>query len=77
MRNKYIAALLAIFLGLFGVHKFYLGQKTAGIIYLIFFWTGIPEILGIIEGIIYLFTSQEKFDKKYNQDKLSQQVLAA
>ncbi|NLL55748.1 MAG: TM2 domain-containing protein [Clostridiales bacterium] len=77
MRNKYIAALLAIFLGLFGVHKFYLGQKTAGIIYLIFFWTGIPEILGIIEGIIYLFTSQEKFDKKYNQDKLSQQVSAA
>ncbi|HKL73746.1 MAG TPA: TM2 domain-containing protein, partial [Clostridia bacterium] len=48
MKNKYIAALLAIFLGLFGVHKFYLGQKTAGIVYLIFFWTGIPEILGII-----------------------------
>lgn len=70
MRNKYIAALLAIFLGLFGIHKFYLGQKTAGIIYLIFFWTGIPEILGIIEGIIYLFTSEESFNKKYNHSEI-------
>lgn len=70
MRNKYIAALLAIFLGLFGIHKFYLGQKTAGIIYLIFFWTGIPEILGIIEGIIYLFTSEESFNKKYNHSEV-------
>jgi TM2 domain-containing membrane protein YozV len=69
MRNKYIAALLAIFLGLFGIHKFYLGQKTAGIIYLIFFWTGIPEIIGIVEGIIYLFTSEENFNKKYNADR--------
>lgn len=70
MKNKYIAALLAIFLGLFGIHKFYLGQKTAGIMYLIFFWTGIPEIIGIVEGIIYLFTSEEKFNEKYNADRI-------
>ena len=69
MKNKYIAALLAIFLGLFGVHKFYLGQKNAGIIYLIFFWTGIPEIIGIVEGVIYLFTSEESFNKKYDAHK--------
>jgi TM2 domain-containing membrane protein YozV len=72
MRNKYVAALLAIFLGLFGVHKFYLGQKTAGIIYLIFFWTGIPEIIGFFEGIIYLFTGEENFNKKYNNTTQSQ-----
>lgn len=74
MKNKYIAALLAIFLGLFGIHKFYLGQKTAGIIYLIFFWTGIPEILGIIEGIIYLFTSEENFNKKYNHSEVQSSI---
>lgn len=74
MKNKYIAALLAIFLGLFGVHKFYLGQKTAGIVYLIFFWTGIPEILGIIEGVIYLFTSEENFNRKYNQNQSMHQA---
>lgn len=28
MKNRFIAALLAIFLGGFGVHKFYLGVDT-------------------------------------------------
>lgn len=36
-RSKVAAALLAFFLGGFGVHKFYLGQVGLGILYLIFF----------------------------------------
>lgn len=31
-----------------------------------FCWTGIPSIVGFIEGIIYLFQSEEKFNQKYN-----------
>lgn len=64
-RNKVIAALLAIFLGGFGIHKFYLGQKGWGLVYLLFFWTVIPGIVGFIEGIIYLCMSDERFAEKY------------
>lgn len=61
-----IAALLAIFTGGFGLHKFYMGKYMIGAIYLIFCWTWIPGVIGIIEGIKYLLDSQEKFLEKLN-----------
>lgn len=64
-RNKIIAALLAIFLGAFGAHKFYLGKIGMGILYLLFTWTGIPAILGVIEGFIYLISGDENFSRKH------------
>lgn len=67
MKNKLTSGLLALFLGGIGVHKFYLGQTTAGVLYLLFFWTGIPAILAAIDGIILLTMSDEDFNKKYNQ----------
>ncbi|WP_130805995.1 TM2 domain-containing protein [Senegalia massiliensis] len=66
MKNKFIAGLLAIFLGGFGIHKFYLGQTGQGIFMLLFAWTGIPEIIGIIQGILLLVMTQKEFDRKYN-----------
>ncbi|HZV08737.1 MAG TPA: NINE protein, partial [Novosphingobium sp.] len=33
-KNRLVAALLALFLGMLGVHKFYLGKNTAGLIML-------------------------------------------
>jgi TM2 domain-containing membrane protein YozV len=48
-KDEVIGFLLALFLGDFGIHQFYLRRNTAGILYLIFFWTGIPAILGFIE----------------------------
>lgn len=63
-KNKLVAGLLAIFLGGFGIHKFYLGRIALGIVYLIFTWTFIPWIIGFIEGIVYLCMSEEKFNKK-------------
>ena len=41
--------LLSVFLGGFGAHRFYLGDKI-GLIYLRFFWTLIPSLLGLIEA---------------------------
>ena len=49
-RNKTLAGILAIFLGTLGIHKFYQGKWKAGIMYFLFFWTGIPTILGILDG---------------------------
>ena len=48
-RDELLGVLLAIFLGGFGVHHFYLGRVGLGIVYLIFSWTGIPWILAWIE----------------------------
>lgn len=66
-KSRIIAALLAIFLGGLGVHKFYLGQIGVGSVYLLFSWTLIPVILGITEGIIYLICSDEAFAAQYEE----------
>lgn len=66
MRNKILAGLFGIFLGGFGIHKFYLGKIGQGILYLIFSWTLIPSFVGFIEGIIYLAMSEARFNQKYN-----------
>jgi TM2 domain-containing membrane protein YozV len=63
--NKTTAALLAIFLGVFGAHKFYLGKNIQGFLYLIFFWTLVPALLGFIEGLNYLSYSREEFTHTY------------
>lgn len=64
--NKVVAGLLAIFLGGLGLHKFYLGQNKAGVIYLLFFWTYVPALLGLFEGISLLMYTEENFNKKFN-----------
>lgn len=65
-KNRIAAALLAIFLGDLGVHKFYLGKPIQGIIYLLFFWTFLPGLIGFFEGIIYLLMSDQSFEAKYS-----------
>lgn len=64
-KSRMSAALLAFTLGWAGGHKFYLGQSGQGILYLLFFWTGLPLIISIAEGIAYLFTSDHIFARKY------------
>ena len=64
-KDKLVAALLALFLGAFGIQYFYLGRKVAGILSLLFFWTGIPSLIGLIHGIMLLLSSDEDFAKKY------------
>ena len=66
-RSKIAAALFAFFLGGFGVHKFYLGQVGMGVLYLVFFWTFIPALVALIEFILLLTMSDEKFNLKYGQ----------
>ena len=49
-RDEVIGVLLAIFLGNFGIHQFYIRRTGLGILYLCFFWTGISAILGFIDA---------------------------
>ena len=48
-RDEVVGILLALFLGCFGVHHFYLRRTGLGILYCCFFWTGITAVLGFIE----------------------------
>ena len=48
-RDEVVGILLALFVGSFGIHHFYLRRTGLGILYCCFFWTGFPAILGFIE----------------------------
>ena len=48
-RDEVVGILLALFLGGFGIHHFYLRRKGMGILYLCFSWTPFPWVLGFIE----------------------------
>lgn len=61
-RSKYVAALLAFFLGWIGIHKFYLGRNGWGLLYFLFSWTFIPAIISFFEGIRYLIISDDEFE---------------
>ncbi len=64
-RSREVAAVLAILLGGIGAHKFYLGSIFIGLLYLLFFWTAIPALIGLIEGVYYLTLSNEEFSRRY------------
>lgn len=74
-KEKLVAALIAIFLGGLGIHKFYLaagpeGMKSsyvvAGIVQIVLSLVcGIGALIGLIEGILYLLKSDEDFQRIY------------
>lgn len=66
MKNKIVAALLALFLGGLGIHKFYLNKSGQGILYLLFCWTFIPSIIALVDFFILIFMDDKTFDAKYN-----------
>ncbi|MGN0970101.1 MAG: TM2 domain-containing protein [Evtepia sp.] len=47
--NKKKHLLLAIFTGWFGGHRFHAHQYVLGVLYLVFFWTGVPMAMTIID----------------------------
>lgn len=67
-KSKTAAAVLAFFLGGFGIHRFYLGQWW-GIFYLLLFWTLIPGFVALVEFIVFLVTDPQKWDRKHNDGK--------
>lgn len=69
-KSKIIAILLALFLGRYGLHKFYLGKPALGFIYLIFSRFHIIMFFSICDAIIYLFTDKETWLKEYDYTKI-------
>ncbi len=66
--KRVTAGVLGIVLGGLGVHKFYLGYTTAGILTILItiVTCGIAgPIIGLIEGILYLTKSDQEFDATY------------
>lgn len=74
-KNHIVAGLLAIFLGPLGIHKFYLGYSTQGLIMLLVsiltFGLGavVMAIIALIEGVIYLVKTDQEFYYTYELGK--------
>ena len=66
VKSKAVAGVLGILLGGLGIHKFYLGKIGMGVLYICFCWTYIPAIVGFVEGIMYLCSSDENFQLKHH-----------
>ena len=73
--KRLTAGVLAILLGVFGVHKFYLGFRNAGLIMLcatilsFFALAPVAAILSLVEGIVYLTKSNQEFYRDYYVQK--------
>ena len=73
MKNRTVAAFMALFGGAFGIHKFYLNNPGAGIFYLVLmmmtgglFRLPVTMILGFVDALRLFTMTDRDFDKKYN-----------
>lgn len=84
MKNKNVAGILAFTTGMLGVHRFYLGQKSLGVVYFLATFIGImitaasdgeapfilaPLAIAFIDSILFFVMPNEEFDKKYNVEQ--------
>lgn len=79
-KSKKVASLLAFFLGQWGVHRLYLGNRFWGIVNFFGFFIGLAftiaegmpwllvmlAMLAVVEGILLAVMPQAEFDAKYN-----------
>ncbi len=64
-KSRVTAGVLAILIGGLGIHYFYLGKATGGIVFLLLCCTGIPSLLAFVQGIMMLTMTDEQFQQKY------------
>jgi len=86
MKRKHVTTVLALTMGLYGIHRFYLGQKLKGILHFslamfsgfLLFEEGaplimLPAIIGLMDAILFMVMPQEEFDNRYNFNNLNQE----
>ncbi|MDQ3017051.1 MAG: NINE protein, partial [Bacteroidota bacterium] len=79
-KKKNVAAILALLFGVWGVHRFYLGNRFLGIAYFVAFFFSLMltieengpfivpiAILAFIEAVLLFVMPQNEFDAKYNK----------
>lgn len=72
-KSKLVTALLALFGGWFGLHRFYLGDTRAGLMFVfLMFMTSalkfpITTLMGFVEALRFFTMGQNEFDRKYNK----------
>ena len=70
-KSRGLAGLLAILLGTLGIHYFYLGKTTGGIVFLLVailscgFLAAVTAIVSLIQGIMMFTSTQEEFERKW------------
>jgi TM2 domain-containing membrane protein YozV len=68
-RNKYVAAALAFFLGVLGVHRFYLGRNGSGVVMIVLSITLVglivTSIWAFVDMIRYIVMSDAEFAQRY------------
>lgn len=68
-RNKYVAALLAFFLGPLGIHRFYLGRTGSAVAMLVLSCTLVGLIVSapwaLVDMVRYLMMSDREFAERY------------
>ena len=70
-KSRGIAGLLAILLGWCGLHYFYIGKTSAGIVFLLVailscgILATVTTIVSIIQGVLFFTSTQEEFEFKW------------
>lgn len=86
-KDQKTAAMLALILGIFGAHRFYLGQRSKGVLYLVAFGfammittqgdvpaVAIIAIIAFIDAVLLFVMPKEDFNRKYNQGLPAQDI---
>ncbi|KQN03967.1 TM2 domain-containing protein [Sphingomonas sp. Leaf25] len=68
-KDKLAAALLAFFLGIFGIHRFYLRRTASAVAMLVLtctlFGLAVTSIWALVDFVRYLVMDQEEFTERY------------
>ena len=70
-KSRGIAGLLAILMGWCGLHYFYIGKTSAGVLFLLIailscgILATITTIISIIQGVLFFTSTQQEFEHKW------------
>ena len=70
-KSRGVAGLLAILMGWCGLHYFYLGKTSAGVLFLLIailscgILATVTTIISIIQGVLFFTSTQQEFEQKW------------